>query len=595
MMSTEHTFESDFLENEIDVNQFLAQDFDEILLQKHDTTLQTHTISLSHTTNNPTTPSSSESDEVTSSPQLPQVFAAYTLENSNFDIQHSFFPSTEANIVLPPMYPNHSSFPTTTNDVPTLYPANSFTESYDSSTQLNLFDLKIKQEEEEDLIIPNRMVSINGKHLNSSILNSTKVASSSPSTCSSSSSSSSSSPSKSPPSKSLKKRPRKKRKLKEVSLPNPLIDTKSVVLPREALLNLNSSSFDDYVRKVGTSREISNEEQKALKRQRRLIKNRESAQASRQRKKDYIDQLEEKVAKLTNDNASIKEHLAALQSENNHLKNEVTYLHDIIKKNPGLSSLFQGMNYLGKISKQGYTNNVRVASVCLMLILFSFGLFFNPHQGNLLLSLPPQRDFIPDSIPASTNGRVLATKFQPASLSHGDVVRSSNQQQQDDEVDIKRLENKNYKKDQKYQSKNQQQKASSSPISPKSTKHELLLEAPSRVVQSPSKHKDDVVSSVDIVTTHHDPKSVSNIQPIITNWKPNTTYLVCPDVRQITPPPEVQVEEANSPHMVAFLIPPDTLNPSNETDSGSMIEVTCQVVDINMLPVFSSLNRMDES
>jgi len=47
------------------------------------------------------------------------------------------------------------------------------------------------------------------------------------------------------------------------------------------------------------------EEDRQMKRQRRLIKNRESAQLSRLRKKMYIDDLEKKVNALTQDNETL--------------------------------------------------------------------------------------------------------------------------------------------------------------------------------------------------------------------------------------------------------------------------------------------------
>ncbi len=60
----------------------------------------------------------------------------------------------------------------------------------------------------------------------------------------------------------------------------------------------------------------------------RLIKNRESAQKSRLRKKMYIEDLENKVKAVNAQNEQ-------LVQENNALKEEVNYLTRLIKKNPG--------------------------------------------------------------------------------------------------------------------------------------------------------------------------------------------------------------------------------------------------------------------
>ena len=98
----------------------------------------------------------------------------------------------------------------------------------------------------------------------------------------------------------------------------------------------------------------------------RLIKNRESAQLSRLRKKQYIENLENQVKKLTNDNAILHKHIETVQSQNMALQEEVIYLRNVANKqdsNPNMKA-----------------RNTATAGVCLLLILFSFGLFFNQSQ-----------------------------------------------------------------------------------------------------------------------------------------------------------------------------------------------------------------------
>ncbi len=205
------------------------------------------------------------------------------------------------------------------------------------------------------------------------------------------------------------KRPRKKRKLNDnssedihIKEEDDLDDNSPINLPedpdqklsREELLNLSSKKFEEYVRRLMAKRDLTSEERKELKRQRRLIKNRESAQASRQRKKNYMETLEQQVATLNSENNRLREHITALSTENKSLKDEVIYLHDMIKKTPGLSTLFTaGASYMASFSKgqQNLSANVKSAGLCLMILLFSFGLFFNNMQPQQQQALPWDR------------------------------------------------------------------------------------------------------------------------------------------------------------------------------------------------------------
>jgi len=65
------------------------------------------------------------------------------------------------------------------------------------------------------------------------------------------------------------------------------------------------------------------EKQKEIKRQKRLIKNRESAQASRERKKRYLQGLEEKVEELSNNNMTLNNKVRSLEEENRYLREQL--------------------------------------------------------------------------------------------------------------------------------------------------------------------------------------------------------------------------------------------------------------------------------
>jgi len=101
---------------------------------------------------------------------------------------------------------------------------------------------------------------------------------------------------------------------------------------REELLNLTSEEFEEHIQRIANVRPLSGSEKVAIKRQRRLIKNRESAQASRQRKKDYVGELEKKVGDLESGNSKLKEQYSSLTAENRELKNEVEFLVQLVRR-----------------------------------------------------------------------------------------------------------------------------------------------------------------------------------------------------------------------------------------------------------------------
>jgi len=120
------------------------------------------------------------------------------------------------------------------------------------------------------------------------------------------------------------------------------------LLSRDELLELSSAAFENYVERLGQDHEILPAEEREIKKQRRLIKNRESAQLSRKRKKSYIEELESKLNVLENENGTLKNDLASLAVKNSQLRGEVTYLNDMVEK----SSLAVAFQDLGVDSKR---------------------------------------------------------------------------------------------------------------------------------------------------------------------------------------------------------------------------------------------------
>lgn len=80
------------------------------------------------------------------------------------------------------------------------------------------------------------------------------------------------------------------------------------------------------------SKALTPEEEKELKRQRRLIKNRESAQASRERKKIYIQGLEKKVDGLAQEFNDLQGHVLTLEEENELLRQRLKMLGEVVEE-----------------------------------------------------------------------------------------------------------------------------------------------------------------------------------------------------------------------------------------------------------------------
>merc|ERR1711862_1065291 len=102
--------------------------------------------------------------------------------------------------------------------------------------------------------------------------------------------------------------PKKKQKISQTSKKQNTTVT-CVTLPREKLLVFSRPQLDEFVANITKGRSLTKEEKKEVSRQRKLIKNRNSAAASRQRKKQHQDSLESKHLELLNQQNSLKENI----------------------------------------------------------------------------------------------------------------------------------------------------------------------------------------------------------------------------------------------------------------------------------------------
>lgn len=167
------------------------------------------------------------------------------------------------------------------------------------------------------------------------------------------------SPTSPPPSQaSLKVSPRAHSSLSNSPLltaPHKLQGSGPLVLTEEERRTLVAEGYP-----VPTKLPLTKAEEKALKKIRRKIKNKISAQESRRKKKEYMDALEKKVENCSNENTELRRKVETLEGTNKSLLQQLQALQAVIT---------------GKVSKSCRVAGTQTSS-CLMMVALCFALFF---------------------------------------------------------------------------------------------------------------------------------------------------------------------------------------------------------------------------
>ena len=133
----------------------------------------------------------------------------------------------------------------------------------------------------------------------------------------------------------------------------------SVVLSREHLLTISSAEYESLVQRVSREKSLTDEEMKEVRRQKRLIKNRESAALSRDRKRQAMDDL-------MAENARLKAELEAQKSKWNVVE-------ELMRQTGNMK---QYLERVGAPVGKNATNTGKNLGL-MFVVLFSFGLFMN--------------------------------------------------------------------------------------------------------------------------------------------------------------------------------------------------------------------------
>uniref|UniRef100_A0AAX7VAZ6 Cyclic AMP-responsive element-binding protein 3-like protein 2 n=1 Tax=Astatotilapia calliptera TaxID=8154 RepID=A0AAX7VAZ6_ASTCA len=145
-------------------------------------------------------------------------------------------------------------------------------------------------------------------------------------------------------------------------------------------------------------------EEKALKKIRRKIKNKISAQESRRKKKEYMDALEKKVETCSNENSELRRKVETLECTNKSLLQQLQSLKAAVA---------------GKVSKSCRMVGTQTSS-CLMVVVLCFALFsgsfypssFTPRSTITETGLASKQLDVKESYTATVKSRSLLSTFE---------------------------------------------------------------------------------------------------------------------------------------------------------------------------------------
>eukprot|EP01114_Cavostelium_apophysatum_P013419 TRINITY_DN324_c0_g1_i1.p1 TRINITY_DN324_c0_g1~~TRINITY_DN324_c0_g1_i1.p1 ORF type:complete len:427 (-),score=133.24 TRINITY_DN324_c0_g1_i1:102-1382(-) len=179
----------------------------------------------------------------------------------------------------------------------------------------------------------------------------------------------------------VKAEPAPKKNAKKRKRPNNAKEIKfaKLDLSEEELLKFTASEMEDYIKAVSGSKTLSPSEEKELKRVRRLIKNREYAQSSRDKRKQYMEEMEGQINAVQQEKAVLQQRVDSLEMENKALK-----FH--------LSKILKSSTVTGSSPRSAAVN--KTAAITFFVVLFSFGFFaFNSGGVGSITGAAPSQNF----------------------------------------------------------------------------------------------------------------------------------------------------------------------------------------------------------
>jgi len=302
--------------------------------------------------------------------------------------------------------------------------------------------------------------------------------------------------------------------------------------------SMSSKSLEEYAKQLEATGALTIDEERQLKKQRRLIKNRESAQLSRQRKKQYITDLEQKVRTMTSETEGLKQQVADLTGKNIELENQVAQLKSIVNSIP-------------------LKNPKATVGLCVVVFLFSLGLFFNA-----------------PTTPSYTNPQLT----HPSSVYTGRVLQEVPFSEETTEVEPllqKRTRDFVFEED----------------ISPKRRpKVEIFEDHDDYDVQ-------EEPFSLTVVENNSPPLLFASDHPD-SRLSDTSSYIYCSEAHQLAVPVS-QPPPTAEPPTITVLLPSTALNGTIphleylDNPEQSLLEVSCQILNITVYPFYHGVDGSD--
>lgn len=309
----------------------------------------------------------------------------------------------------------------------------------------------------------------------------------------------------------------------------------------------------------------------------RLVRNRESAQASRQRKRDKLQELEAKVTKLEGEKGELKRYALTLETDNRRLREQLQQLASVRQfgdnqqgqwqqcgqqsdSSPELSLQFgEKQQQHQSHHKHAPLVNDKTKKVALMILCFTFGIWMKSQMP--VTNVPAYPKYVREPIPEVIPESLANARSNMVAVQQPHQPQSTQAAAQAQAVHVGR-DLKQFAID---------QKATRSTVPSANTTFENVT--PSEFVNS----------SASVQMDNADESPLTQYLSYKSNDHPNTAIMTCSNLRQIVPSNQAPLN-SNEPLYISLVVPPTSKAGSHPNalgeNSTTFTEITCRVESV---------------